>query len=72
MPEVEIILCEEITGNKIKILPSPSNRTGDIKIYITDNTLITKKTGWTPQKSSKDILYDIFGWIKKYEKLLIF
>ena len=63
-------LCEKITGNKINITANPLNRPGDIKIYITDNSYVTEKTNWKPEKSSEEILVDIFNWIKENEKFL--
>lgn len=63
-------LCEKITGNKISITANPLNRPGDIKIYITDNSYVTEKTNWKPEKSSEEILVDIFNWIKENEKFL--
>jgi CDP-paratose 2-epimerase len=63
-------LCEEVTGNKIQIDKVRENRTADIRIYITDNTNITKVSGWKPRISPKQILVDVFGWLKDNEKSL--
>ncbi len=63
-------LCEEITGNKIKITSDINTRPGDLKIYITDNKKITENTCWKPEKKPEQILTDIFKWIKENEKFL--
>lgn len=63
-------LCEEITGNKIPIKQVPENRTADIRIYITDNSKVTAKTGWKPQISPKQIFSEIYKWIKENEQQL--
>lgn len=63
-------LCEEITGNKIPIKQVPENRTADIRIYITDNSKVTAKTGWKPQISPKQIFSEIYEWIKENEQQL--
>ncbi len=63
-------LCEEITGNKIPMKQVPENRTADIRIYITDNTKVTAKTGWKPQISPKQIFSEIYDWIKENEQQL--
>lgn len=63
-------LCEEITGNKIPIKQVPENRTADIRIYITDNSKVTSKTGWKPQISPKQIFSEIYEWIKENEQQL--
>lgn len=60
-------LCEEITGNKIEISRIPETRTADIRLYITDNSYVTSKTGWKPKISPKQIISDIFAWIKENE-----
>ena len=63
-------LCQEITGNKIEIDSVPENRQADIRIYFTDNTKITKLTGWKPAISSKEILEDIYFWLRENEHAL--
>lgn len=60
-------LCEDITGNKIKIHRVEENRAADIPIYITDNSKIQSISDWKPESSSRIILIDIFDWIKKNE-----
>lgn len=60
-------LCEEITGNKIEISRIPETRAADIRLYITDNSYVTSKTGWKPEISPKQIISDIFAWIKENE-----
>ena len=48
----------------------PENRTADIRIYITDNTKVTEKTGWKPEISPKQIFTEIYEWIKVNESQL--
>ena len=61
-------ICEEITGNKIEISQVAENRSADIPIYITDNTKITNHCGWKPQIGPKEILSDVFEWLKNNEE----
>ena len=63
-------LCREVTGNTIPIAQVPENRTADIRIYITDNTKVTTKTGWKPEISPKQIIEEIFVWMKENEQQL--
>ena len=63
-------LCQEITGNTIKCNSIKETRRGDIPIYITDNSLVTKCTNWSPKKEMRDIVADIFLWIKENEQIL--
>ncbi len=57
-------LCQKYVGNKISIKSIPENRMGDIRIYITDNSKITKKTGWKPRITTNEIIEEIADWIR--------
>ncbi len=63
-------ICEKITGNKIQIASEVETRTADLRIYITDNSLIEKEIGWKPTKSVEQIFTDIYHWIKENETQL--
>ncbi len=63
-------LCQEISGNRIKIGQDKTDRPGDIKIYLSDNTKVFRDLGWSPKKSARDILGDIHRWIRANEKQL--
>lgn len=63
-------LCEEITGNRIKIYSNPETRPGDVRIFIINYQKIKDISSWTPKFNSKEILYDIFKWINENEKFL--
>lgn len=63
-------ICQQVTGNKIEIERIPETRQADIKLYITDNSKITKATGWKPQIGPEKIIEDIFLWIKENERQL--
>jgi CDP-paratose 2-epimerase len=59
------LLCQKITGNKIKISSEKENRPFDIRIYITDNSKVAKDYDWNPTKNKEKILEDIYNWLKK-------
>lgn len=61
------ILCQQITGNKIKIGRDLQDRPGDIAVYLTDNKKVTRELKWKPQKKASVILNDIFNWIRNNE-----
>jgi len=63
-------LCERITGNRLNIAEEPNTRQADLRIYITDNSDITKSTGWEPRRSVDMIFNDIFEWIRANEAQL--
>lgn len=56
-------LCQEITGRRIDITPSPATRVADIKLYVTDNKRVTAATGWTPRRTAEDVLGDLHDWM---------
>lgn len=63
-------ICEKITGNKINIASESETRPADLRIYITDNSLIEKEIGWKPKRNVEQIFKDIFLWIKNNEQQL--
>jgi CDP-paratose 2-epimerase len=63
-------LCTTITGNRIDIDSTLSNRPGDLPIYITDNSKVTNFCQWKPEITVEELLIEIFDWLKKDEKQL--
>jgi CDP-paratose 2-epimerase len=63
-------LCEKISGNRIEIASSNEDRPSDVRIYITDNSRVSKLRGWRPQRNPEMVLADIYNWIKREEKSL--
>lgn len=63
-------ICEEITGNKIPITSVTENRPADLRIYVSDNSKIEGEKIWQPEKNVKDILSDVFTWIRNNEQSL--
>ncbi|RYY23248.1 MAG: NAD-dependent epimerase/dehydratase family protein [Chitinophagaceae bacterium] len=60
-------ICEGLTGNKINIVPVPENRKADLRLYLTDNSVVTQETGWTPAYTPERIMKEIFEWIRDNE-----
>jgi CDP-paratose 2-epimerase len=63
-------ICEKITGSKISIGSETQTRPADLRMYITDNSLIEKEIGWKPKKSVETVFQDIYNWIRENEKQL--
>lgn len=63
-------LCQKITGHKVKITGITEERRADIRIYITDNSMVTDATGWRPVTGVEEIIQDIYHWIKENDHLL--
>lgn len=62
--------CTAITGNIIPVSSVDKTREGDIKWYCSDNSYITKRTGWKPKYSLDRTLTDIYTWIAAHPDIL--
>lgn len=63
-------LCREYTRSSIKIGRVEHNRQGDIKIYVTDHSLISQTLGWQPAIGCEQIIEEISNWIRRNMELL--
>lgn len=63
-------VCEALTKNIINIISVPETRKADVRIYITDNSEVTKETGWEPLYSTQSIMQEIFDWIQQNQTQL--
>ncbi len=64
-------LVQKTLDKTIPIGSITEDRQADIKIYLTDNTKVYKKTGWEPQISAKEIVEQTAHWLKdKKDKLI--
>jgi len=63
-------ICEEITGNKIKIKKVKKTSIYDIPWYCSDNSKVSKAYNWKPEKNIKDIVNDVYKWLKANKNLL--
>lgn len=63
-------LCEQVTGNKIEIKSVNETRDADIRIYITDNSKVTRICNWKPKTSKQELVKDIYNWLRDNETQL--
>ena len=63
-------LTAEICKAKIPIGRALETRKGDMRVYITDNALITRDLGWAPRKNLSQIIEDINSWMDVYQTQL--
>lgn len=63
-------LCKKYTGNKVTINSVIENRMADIRIFITDNSKVTEKTGWKPEITVDQIIEEISDWIRENSEKL--
>lgn len=61
-------ICRELTGNRVDIRSVEAEREADVRIYISDNSHVSRCTGWAPGKGPKEILADIFRWMRENER----
>lgn len=72
-------LCElteqvsALTKTSVPLSAVAKTRPHDLRIYIADNSLIAKHTGWAPRRSLEEILRDTSRWIDEhFQKLAPF
>ena len=56
--------------NKIAIGSETETRPADLRMYVTNNSLIEKEIGWKPKRSVETVFQDIYNWIAINEKQL--
>jgi CDP-paratose 2-epimerase len=62
-------LCREITGRTVPISPGPQ-RTGDVRVYLSDCRRLFGLTEWRPRRDARTILADTHEWIVENEAAL--
>lgn len=63
-------LCSEITGNEIEISAADEDRPGDVRIYLSDCSLLFSMTDWRAQRDARSILEETVRWLREHEELL--
>ncbi len=63
-------ICRYLTGEKFIVGSVKTTRTADVPLYVTDNTLVTRKTGWKPRLNAADVMKDLYQWVRENEKVL--
>lgn len=63
-------LAAATTGRKINVGSDPQDRPGDLKLYMTDNSLITATTGWAPKRDLPTLFADAHRWLIDNEEEL--
>jgi len=63
-------ICEKITGNKIKFKKVKKTSIYDIPWYCSDNRKVSRIYKWKPEKNIKDIVNDVYKWLKINKNLV--
>jgi CDP-paratose 2-epimerase len=61
-------ICREATGKEVPIASELGSSSVDVPLYITDNSRVTAKHGWTPAISPQELGRDIARWLRENEK----
>jgi CDP-paratose 2-epimerase len=56
-------LCRRIVGREIPIGSETQKRTADVRIYITDNSRVSRVRGWRPKIDAAQTISDIDRWL---------
>ena len=63
-------ICEKITGNIIKFKKLKKTSIYDIPWYCSNNSKVSKTYKWKPEKNIKDIVNDVYKWLKNNKNLV--
>jgi CDP-paratose 2-epimerase len=62
--------CQHVTSQAVAIDSESITRPADIRYYVTDNTQISNRSGWTPHKTTTELVEETFRWINANEEKL--
>ena len=63
-------LCEEITGRRLQFTRVAETHPSDVRIYVTDHSAVTSALGWRPSRGVREILGDLYDWMRADEARL--
>ncbi len=64
------VLAQEATGNRVDVGRDERTRPGDVRWYVTDNTAVSQRYGWTPVRDAPTIFADTVRWLAANEREL--
>jgi CDP-paratose 2-epimerase len=64
-------ICQEITGNKLRITKVKKTSIYDIPYFITDNSKVIKSYNWKPKRNILNIVKDTYNWLKNNKAYLV-
>lgn len=63
-------MANQISGNTIQINSIKENRPADLRIYITDNTKVSRQFGWKPAKNNHNLMESTYQWMQEHKNEL--
>jgi len=61
-------ICAGVTERRIPIASIAETRAADVRFYVSDNLKVEQATGWKPTRTVSEIVEDIAGWVRAYER----
>lgn len=63
-------ICQTVTGREVPLGSVPETRPGDIPWYVTDNSEVSARFGWRPQRSVEQVVRDTADWLRQRPEIL--
>ncbi|MBA4072740.1 MAG: 3-beta hydroxysteroid dehydrogenase [Gemmatimonas sp.] len=63
-------LCEDITGTRLPCSADLATHPSDVRVYVTDQRAITAALGWTPRRTPRQVLEDLYRWMTENAAIL--
>jgi UDP-glucose 4-epimerase len=60
-------MCVELTGRKVEETTDPTTQSVDVPFYVTDNALVQETLAWRPKHSARNIMEDVYRWVRQSE-----
>lgn len=57
--------CAALAGRELTLGSQPETHPADVPWYVTDNSLVTAATGWSPQITVDQLLEEVFAWLRE-------
>jgi CDP-paratose 2-epimerase len=64
------VACREIVGREVPVAAESENRQADLRIFLADCSRLFARTHWRPKRGVRQIVTDIFEWVRANEKEL--
>jgi CDP-paratose 2-epimerase len=62
--------CSERAGRSVPISRDVETSRVDVPYYVTDNGGVADATGWSPRRTTNDLLNDVFAWLRAHQRVI--
>jgi len=63
-------MCSVRAGRSVSFGRRPETPSADVPYYVTDNSQITKASGWAPKRGLDVLLDDVYAWLREHRGAL--